>query len=211
MNRYLPQFIHSDLLIDLLLLFLWHLPYIHKHLLLLKKTDPYGKTLFLSIHKGFNVLLFVDFEVLDFEGEQLRDVLEVKADVLRVESGALGDDLIEDVDEHLRKFFEILLYLLVEPNHFSLSTHRFLKLSPHEINLPEHLGGKALLVAQGFLQLFLQELKGRHVFVFEDEVKIPINHAILHLRSGVLDIYHKFGLFLVLAILSEFVEHGIVG
>lgn len=78
------------------------------------------------------------------------------------------DNLIEDVNEHLRKLFEILLNLFIEPNHFTLSTDRFLKLSPHKINLPEHLGREAFLVAQGFFELFLQELKSRHVFVFED-------------------------------------------
>lgn len=40
MCRYLTQFLHSDLLVDLFLLFLWHLPYVYIHIFLLEMSDP---------------------------------------------------------------------------------------------------------------------------------------------------------------------------
>jgi hypothetical protein len=61
--------------------------------------------------------LLIYLEVFYLQPQKLRELLEIQGFVLHYKDLILGDDFIEQIQEDLRQFFEILLKLLLKTDY----------------------------------------------------------------------------------------------
>lgn len=142
----LGKTVHSCLLVDLHLLFLWQFAYISKNLLLREMSKSHHQIKSLSIGSELNILLFTYIEIFYLDPQQLSQLSQKLVRRSLPYFLPTCYDCKKQLKNKLRHIFETVLELLLKSKNSSFSSHHMFHLVPKIPHLSQHRLTEHLLI-----------------------------------------------------------------